>query len=80
MADLDANMDGNPSFDCVGGHHLFYDIHDPAGLVVGGWCPWCGTGAYDPDRITEDGRAVGFEPDYRVRIPAGFSRSSTGAR
>jgi hypothetical protein len=66
--------DHNPSFDCLAGMHLFFDIHDEQGRTVGGWCPWCGTGSYDGDRITGDGRPVGFVPTYRARIPDGFHR------
>ena len=66
-------MPSNPSFDCITGRHLFADVHDGE-VCVGGWCLWCGTGTYDAERITDDGRTVGFTPTYRVRVPDGFHR------
>lgn len=68
------NSADNPSFDCLTGAHLLFDVHDEHGTVVGGWCAWCGTGAYDSDRITGDGDAVGFVPTLSVRVPDGFHR------
>lgn len=64
----------SPGLDCIVGRHLFFDIHDERDTVVGDWCPWCGTGTYDGERITDDGRPVGFTPTYRARIPGGFHR------
>ncbi len=72
----------NPGYDCIFGRHLNIDIYAPeAGptggrclTAVGGWCVWCGTGAYDPDRITDAGQPVGFTPTLHIRIPAGFDR------
>lgn len=64
-----------PGLACIVGKHLFVDVHDAAnGECVGGWCLWCGTAAYDGDRITEEGQAVGFTPTFEVRLPAGFFR------
>lgn len=70
----------NPSFDCITGRHLFFEILDGRGGNVGGWCPWCGTGSYDGDRITIDGQAVGFTPRFVVRIPEGFHRGEKAGR
>lgn len=68
----------NPSFDCVAGKHLHVDVVNEArDVVVGGWCLWCGTAAYDPDGITDDGKPIGFTPNYRIRIPDGFTRERT---
>jgi hypothetical protein len=64
----------NPGFDCITGRHLFFEVYDEDRVHVGGWCPWCGTGSYDGDRITDDGRAVGFTPAFETRIPDGFHR------
>ncbi|GAA3765655.1 hypothetical protein [Micromonospora maritima] len=66
-------MTTNPSLDCITGRHLFADVFDGE-ACVGGWCLWCGGGAYDGERITDDGQAVGFTPTYRVRVPDGFHR------
>ncbi len=50
-----------PGLACVVGKHLFVDIYDAArGECAGGWCLWCGTAAFDGDRITDEGRAEGF--------------------
>lgn len=64
----------NPSFDCLSGSHLDFDIHDQTGRHVGSWCAWCGTGAYDDSRITMTGQPVGFTPTLSVRVPDGFHR------
>jgi len=29
---------------------------------------------HDPDRITDDGAAVGFQPTFVARVPDGFHR------
>lgn len=71
-----AGHEANPSFDCITGGHLLFDIHDQHGQCVGGWCAWCGTGARDADRITDDGTAVGFVPTLKVRVPAHFHRQA----
>lgn len=82
----------NPGFDCVVGAHMTIDVYDAdpgaatapretfATNLVGGWCVWCGTGAYDPDRLTDDGQPIGYNPHYRVFIPARFSRDPAGVR
>lgn len=77
MATLDGGR--NPGLDCITGQHLFFDIHDEQGTVIGGWCAWCGTAAYDGDRITDVGDPVGFTPTYRARIPDGFHRYPAAA-
>ncbi len=41
---------------------------------VGGWCLWCGTAAYDGERITDDGQPVDFTPVYVARITADWFR------
>jgi hypothetical protein len=69
----------NPSFDCVVGRHLFFDFLDEQGATVGGWCPWCGTGAYDADLVSMEGQPVGFTPTFVARIPDGFHRPAAGA-
>lgn len=66
-------MVSNPSFDCATGRHLFVDVLDGE-ACAGGWCLWCGTATYDAERITDDGRPVGFVPTYRVRVPPSFHR------
>ncbi len=64
----------NPGLDCTVGLHLFADIHDEHGGIVGGWCLWCGTAAYDGDRISDDGHPIGFQPTYTVRVPDRWHR------
>jgi hypothetical protein len=64
----------SPGLDCITGLHLHVDVFDERGGCVGGWCVWCGTAAYDGDRITEDGRAIGFTASYRMRMADDFHR------
>lgn len=69
----DARAD--PGLDCLTGKCLFVDIVDKkSGEVVGCWCLCCGGGSYDGDRVTADGKPVGFRPKFRIRIPDGFHR------
>lgn len=87
------HQEANPSFDCIDGKHMFFDIFDkdnaPADTddtggghdrdderIIGGWCMWCGTAAYDADRISDDGTGIGFTPTFRARIPDGFHRQT----
>lgn len=72
--------DRNPSFDCITGRHLFFEITDQTGHHVGSWCAWCGTGAYDFRHIDHDGQPIDFTPTITVRIPDGFHRNPTTAR
>lgn len=68
-------MTSQPGIACITGKHIFIDVRDAAtGDDVGGWCLWCGGGAYDGDRITGDGSPVGFTPRYVARVPDGFFR------
>lgn len=78
----DTTLRGNPSFDCITGGHLLMEVYDaetvetdlPKRQPVGSWCLWCGTGAYDGERITDDG-PVGFTPIYHLHIPATWHRN-----
>lgn len=63
-----------PGLDCVVGMHLWFEAVDAGGSVAGSWCPWCGTGVTDPDRITDNGEPIGFDPTFVVRVPDGFHR------
>lgn len=60
--------------ECVGDHHLWFTVRDEQNIQVASWCPWCGTGVYNPDRITDDSQPVGFTPQYGVEIPDGWRR------
>jgi hypothetical protein len=65
----------NPGMACIVGRHLLVEVYDDdPGLCVASWCLWCGTAANNPHKVTSDGQAVGFIPDFRVRVPAGFHR------
>lgn len=79
----------NPSFDCIVGSHMMIDVYDvdPGAAVnpretigcVASWCLWCGTGMSDPAKIDDALRPIGFNPHFRLYVPAGWIREPVGA-
>lgn len=72
-----------PGVACFGGKCLLVDVYDAAKPKKKGpvacWCLWCGGGSYDGDRVTDDGKPIGFTPKFKIRIPEGFHRIESDA-
>jgi hypothetical protein len=42
-----------PRLSCVTAGHIMLDMVNKHGVVIGGWCLWCGQGAYDAKHVSK---------------------------